>query len=70
MSNAYSYACRDCEGMEACPASVVAQTREEVWALMETHARVAHDEDPGTWDTETRTYLDTLIRPVTVAAVG
>jgi hypothetical protein len=56
--------------MEACPASVVAQTREEVWTLMETHARVAHDEDPGTWDTATRTYLDTLIRPVTVAAVG
>lgn len=66
MAEAYSYACRDCEGMEACPASVVAETKEEVWKLMELHAEVAHGEDPADWDAETRTYLGTLIKPVTV----
>lgn len=66
MTNAYSYACRDCEGMEACPASVTAQTQEEVWQLMELHAQVAHNEDPAEWDTQTREYLATLIRPVSV----
>lgn len=66
MSNAYSYACRDCEGMEECPASVVAETVDEVWKLMELHAQVAHGEDPTDWDQETRDYLGTLIRPVTV----
>lgn len=66
MAEAYSYACRDCEGMEACPASVVAETKEEVWKLMELHAEVAHGEDPADWDAETRSYLGTLIKPVTV----
>jgi len=28
---AYSYACADCEGMEACPGKVVAETEDEVW---------------------------------------
>ncbi len=64
--NAFSYACRDCEGMEACPASVVAETQEEVWKLMELHAQVAHGEDPTGWDTKTREYLGTLIKPVSV----
>ncbi|MDU8910490.1 DUF1059 domain-containing protein [Aestuariicoccus sp. MJ-SS9] len=63
---AYSYACRDCEGMEACPASVVAETEAEVWQLMEAHARIAHDENPAEWDKDTRDYLATLIRPVEV----
>jgi len=66
ITNAYAYACRDCEGMEACPASVVAESKEEVWKLMELHARVAHDEDPADWDQATRDYLGTLIKPVTV----
>lgn len=66
MTNAYAYACRDCEGMEACPASVVAATQEEVWKLMELHAKVAHDEEPDDWDAETRNYLATLVKPVTV----
>ena len=42
---AYSYACADCEGMESCPGKVVAETEEEVWKLMELHAKIAHDED-------------------------
>ncbi len=59
---AYSYACADCEGMEDCPAVVVAETEAEVWQLMELHARVAHDEDPADWDDETRSYLATLVK--------
>ncbi|WP_170327419.1 DUF1059 domain-containing protein [Ruegeria arenilitoris] len=66
MANAFSYACRDCEGMAACPASVVAETKDEVWKLMELHAQVAHGENPADWDGETRAYLATLIKPVNV----
>lgn len=66
MTKAYSYACRDCEGMEACPASVTAETKEEVWDLMGLHARIAHGENPDDWDAETRTYLDSLIKEVSV----
>jgi len=64
MPNAHSYACKDCEGMEACPGVVVAETEDEVWKLMELHAVVAHGEDPSKWDDETREYLGTLIKPV------
>jgi Protein of unknown function (DUF1059) len=66
MPNAFSYACRDCEGMENCPASVVAATKAEVWKLVELHAQLAHGEDPTEWDQGTRDYLATLITPVTV----
>lgn len=59
---AYSYACKDCEGMETCPGIVVAETKEEVWALMALHAKIAHDEDAESWDAETKTYLDSLIK--------
>ncbi len=67
MAHAYSYTCRDCEGMEACPASMVAETKDELWQLVELHARVAHNEDPAEWDRETRDYLGTLIKAETVA---
>ncbi len=63
MATAYSYACKDYPGMEACPGKVVAETEEEVWKLMELHASVAHDEDPGAWSDEDRIYLKTLIKP-------
>ncbi|MGR3624174.1 DUF1059 domain-containing protein [Pseudophaeobacter sp.] len=66
MSNAFRYACSDCEGMEACRASVIAETREEVWELIKLHARIAHGESEADWDTATRTYLDTLIKPVMI----
>jgi len=62
MTTAYSYACADCEGMESCPGKVVAATEEEVWKLMELHAKIAHDEDASEWDDETRAYLKTLIK--------
>jgi len=62
MSDAYSYACKDCEGMENCPGKVVASTEDEVWKLMELHAVIAHGEDPSSWDGDTREYLGTLIK--------
>jgi len=64
MKSAFSYACRDCEGMEACPASVVAETRDEVWKLIELHALIAHGEKAEEWDDETRDYLSALIKGV------
>lgn len=64
MTKAYSYACRDCEGMEACPASFVAESRDELWQVMGLHARLAHGENPDKWDQQTKTYLDVLIHEV------
>ena len=66
MTKAYSYACRDCEGMEACPANIVAETRDELWQLMVHHARIAHEENPADWDEETTSYLYTLVREIEV----
>ncbi len=62
MTKACSHAGRDCEGMEACPASVTSETKDEVWQLMGHHARIAHHENPDDWDQETRDYLYTLFR--------
>lgn len=59
---AYSYACKDYEGMEACPGKIVAETEDEVWKLMELHAVVAHGEDPSSWDDETRAIAKKLIK--------
>ena len=61
---AYSYACADCEGMEACPGRVVAETEEELWHLVALHAKIAHNENANEWDDETRSYLKTLIKTV------
>ncbi len=58
----YSYACRDCEGMEACPASFTAETEAELWEIIGHHARIAHGENPADWDKETRDYLAMLIK--------
>ena len=58
----YSYACADCEGMEACPGKIAVETEEELWKLVELHALIAHDEDAKEWDEETRAYLKTLIK--------
>lgn len=62
MTTSYSYACRDCEGMEACPASFVAETQEELWKLIELHASIAHGEGPADWTDEVRDYVGTLIK--------
>jgi predicted small metal-binding protein len=50
--------------MESCPGKVIAETEDEVWQLMELHAKIAHDEDASEWDDETRSYLKTLIKTV------
>ena len=62
MPQSYTYACKDYPGMESCPGAVTAASEAEVWALMETHARVAHGEDPSSWSDEDRAFLKTLIR--------
>ena len=61
---AYSYARKDCEGMESCPGKVIAETEDEVWKLMELHAVIAHGEDPASFDDDMKAYLKTLIKPV------
>lgn len=66
MTNAYSYSCRHCEGMEACPASIVAETKEELSQMIGHHARIAHGENPDDWDQETKEYLNSLIVEVEV----
>jgi predicted small metal-binding protein len=48
---------------DACPL-IVAETEDEVWKLMELHAKIAHDEDASKWDDETLAYLKTLIKTV------
>ncbi len=49
--------------MEACSGLVVADTDDELWQLIELHARVAHDEDPAQWSTEGRQVVADLITP-------
>ena len=61
MTKTYAYACKDYPGMEACPGHFIAETEDEIWRLMELHASVAHDEDPGAWSDEDKAYLKTLI---------
>ena len=58
----YSYACSDYPGMEACPGKVQAETRDELWQLIETHASVAHGEDPSAWTDADRDQIESLIR--------
>jgi len=62
MTTIYSYACRDCQGMETCAGRFYAETEEEVWRHMELHASMAHQEDPTAWSDEDVDYLKSLIR--------
>ena len=43
----YSYNCREYLGMEECPGSFVAASKEGVLKHVELHAREAHGEDPA-----------------------
>ena len=52
--------------MEACPATVTAETVDEVKELTALHAKIAHGEDAAQWDAETRDYVLSLIREVEV----
>ena len=62
MTIIYSYACKDCAGMETCRGLFYAVTEEEVWQHMELHAMVAHQEEPAVWNAEDREYLKGLIK--------
>ncbi len=48
--------------MEACPGYLVAETEDEVCKLIELHASVAHNEDPGEYSDEDWKYLKALIK--------
>ena len=61
---AYSYACSDYPGMEGCPGKVQAETREELWTLIETHARIAHGENVADWSDEEKNQVRALIESV------
>ena len=60
----YAYSCCDYPGMEECPGKVQAATEAELWHLIETHARVAHGEDPSAWSEEDRATIQQLIKTV------
>ncbi len=62
MTEAYSYACKDYPGMEACPGKVVAASKDEVWKLMELHAAIAHGEDPNAWSDDEISQGQALIK--------
>jgi hypothetical protein len=64
MKKAYSYACKDYPGMEACPGQFTAETEAEVIKLVALHASVAHGEDPAKWSEDDRAYLKTLVKPI------
>jgi predicted small metal-binding protein len=48
--------------MENCPGKVTAATEAEVWKLIETHARIAHGENPADWSDEDRKFIAALIK--------
>ena len=62
MKTAYSYACKDYPGMDACPGQFTAETEAEVIKHVELHASVAHGEDPAGWSEDNRAYLKTLVK--------
>jgi hypothetical protein len=62
MKMIYSYACVDYPGMETCPGRFYAETEDELWAHMELHAAIAHEEDPSAWSPEERVFLKNLIK--------
>ena len=62
MKSGYSYACCDYPEMESCPGKFVAETKDELWQVMEVHARLAHGEDPSDWSNEDRAFIEGLIK--------
>ncbi len=62
MTTTYSYACKEFPGMEACPAHFHAETKDELWKLIELHASLAHGEDSSTWPVEDISQLKEIIR--------
>jgi predicted small metal-binding protein len=52
MTKTYSYACADFPGMEACPAHFTTETEDQLWNVINLHAKEAHGEDPSEWPAE------------------
>ncbi len=61
MTKTYSYACREFPGMESCPGEFTVETREELVEIVESHARLAHGENPEEWSEEDRAGVAELI---------
>ena len=57
----YSYACKNCPGMETCPGQFHAQTEAELWKLIELHAKLAHNENPDAWSPDDKAQVKALI---------
>jgi hypothetical protein len=47
--------------MEACPGRFEAETKVELWAHIEMHATVAHEEDPTAWTEADKSQVRALI---------
>ena len=62
MKTIYSYACKDYPGMDQCPGYFRAETIDEIWKLIELHAKTAHGEDPSAWTAKDKDYLTALIK--------
>lgn len=60
----YTYRCKDYPGMDPCPGYFEAETLDELWQHIETHASVAHGEEPATWPAEERETVGNLIKTV------
>lgn len=52
MTKTYSFACKDYPGMEACPAHFTTETEEQLWSVINLHAKEAHGEDASEWPPE------------------
>jgi predicted small metal-binding protein len=48
--------------MEACPAHFHTETKEELWKVIELHAKLAHDEEASQWPAEDVAQLKALIK--------
>ena len=61
---AYSFACGEFPGMEACPGKFQAETEEELRQLVEAHAKIAHGEDVSAWSDEDKAQVTALIKTI------
>jgi predicted small metal-binding protein len=48
--------------MESCPAAFTAETKGELWKIIELHAREAHGENPAQWSKEDREGVEAAMR--------
>ena len=60
----YTYRCEDDPGIDPCLGYFEAETVEELWMHIETHAADAHGEEPATWPPEERETVGALIKTV------